>query len=127
MRICIPTIDDHGREALLSPHFGSARFFTIVDSDTGSVEIVANRQVHHAPGTCEAVRGLQAMTIDALVCPGLGKRAYANLRQSGIAVFTTTAGNVDQAVAAYLSGRLTALTAEAACQGGRHAGGHCTH
>jgi predicted Fe-Mo cluster-binding NifX family protein len=127
MRICIPTMDDQAQEALLSPHFGSAPFFTIIDSDTESFQVVTNRRASHAPGTCEAVRSLQEMAINVVICPGLGRRALASLQESGIAVFTSTAPNVAQAVAAYRGGLLAPLTAEAACQGGRHAGGHCTH
>ena len=33
MKICIPTMDDRGREGMPSDHFGSAPFFTFVDTE----------------------------------------------------------------------------------------------
>ncbi|UCG85270.1 MAG: NifB/NifX family molybdenum-iron cluster-binding protein [Gemmatimonadota bacterium] len=125
MRFCLPTLDDRGREGLLSPHFGSAPYFTIVDSGADTVEVLLNRGAHHAPGTCKAVRGLREKAIDVVICPGLGRRAFASLQSTGIAVFTTNEGDVAKALAAYQARRLTRLTAAEACQGGRHASGHC--
>jgi predicted Fe-Mo cluster-binding NifX family protein len=40
MRLCIPTIDDAGLDAQLSAHFGSAPYYTIVDTESEAFEVV---------------------------------------------------------------------------------------
>ena len=50
MRICMPTINDNGLEATLHGHFGSAAYFTIVDTETDELRVVANGNQHHAHG-----------------------------------------------------------------------------
>jgi predicted Fe-Mo cluster-binding NifX family protein len=124
MRLCLPTTDDRGRHATLSDHFGSAPYFTIVDSESGAVDAVPNYHARHQPGSCEAAKGLETHRIDAVVCLGLGRRALSGLEHAGIQVFVTSAGDVDGAVEAFRSGRLVPLTAEAACGGGRRL--HCS-
>jgi predicted Fe-Mo cluster-binding NifX family protein len=120
MRLCIPTDSNRGLDAAISGHFGSAPYFTLVESDTGSVEVVSNRHAHHAPGTCEAARGLPAHGVGAVVCLGLGRRALDGLRQIGIEVFVTEAGYARAALEAFRSGCVMALSSEEACRGGRH-------
>ncbi len=129
MRLCLPTLDDRGREGTLSPHFGSAPYLTLVDMDTEQLDVVVSRNAQHAPGTCEAVRALGPRAVDAVVCLGLGRRAYAALQQMGIAVYVADAGSVGTAVEAFREGRLLPLAEDAACQGGRHGGRHggCQH
>lgn len=123
MRLCIPTADSRGREARLSDHFGSAPYFTLVDSDTGTVDVRPNRQARHAHGSCEPAKGLDGQGVDAVVCRGLGRRALGGLEQAGIRVFVTDAGDVDGAVTAFRAGRIVPLTHDTACGGGR--GHHC--
>jgi predicted Fe-Mo cluster-binding NifX family protein len=122
MRLCIPTDTNRGLDAPISAHFGSAPYFTLVDSDSGAAEVVANRYAHHAPGTCEAAKGLPAHGVGAVVCLSLGRRAFAGLRKIGVDVFVTDAGYAGAATEAFRAGRVRALTTEEACQGGRHAG-----
>ena len=52
MKICVPTATDAGLEAPVFGHFGSAPFFTVVDTDDGKVEVIPNTNSHHAHGTC---------------------------------------------------------------------------
>jgi predicted Fe-Mo cluster-binding NifX family protein len=124
MRLCLPTLDDRGREGTLSAHFGSAPYLTVVDMDTEQDDVLVNRNAHHAPGTCEAVRALGPQTVDAVVCRGLGRRAHAALRKLGIAVYVADAGSVGSAVHAFRAGHLMPLAEEAACHGGHYGGGH---
>jgi predicted Fe-Mo cluster-binding NifX family protein len=124
MRVCVPTMDDRGSKAVLSAHFGSAPYFTVVDSDTDEVEIVRNRQAHHAPGSCEAVGGLADLDVRVVVCLGLGRRAHDGLRRAGIDVFVADGGAVCDVIDAFRAGRLRSLHAEEACGGGRHQ--HCS-
>jgi predicted Fe-Mo cluster-binding NifX family protein len=122
MKLCLPTADG-GSAARLSDHFGSAPFFTLVDSETGATETIANPQHAHAPGSCDAARTVAAQDVEAVVCLGLGRRALASLEGAGIPVFVSGAATVQGAVDAFRAGRLPRLRVDAACGGGR--GHHC--
>jgi len=125
MRLCMPTVDDGGLDAMLSAHFGSAPYLTVVESDSGEVEVMANPRAEHAPGTCEAAKGLDAHAVDAVVSVGLGRRAFAGLRDAGIQAFLTGSRDVKGALEQFRAGRLVPLTADEACHGGRHEGEGC--
>ena len=120
MRLCLPTMDDLGRDGMLSSHFGSAPQLTLVDTESEQLEVVVNRNALHAPGTCEAVRALGPHSVEAVVCLGLGRRAYAALGKLGIAVYVAAPGSVGKALGAFRDGRLAPLAEEEACDGGRH-------
>jgi predicted Fe-Mo cluster-binding NifX family protein len=125
MRICIPTMDDRGKEASPSDHFGSAPFFTFVDTDTGEYEAVRNGGASHVHGACQPLKFLGSRPVDAVVCRGLGRGAFARLAEAGVKVFVTLESDAQETVRALDDGRLRALTAEAACHG--HDGGMSGH
>lgn len=123
MRVCMPTVHDHGRAATLSDHFGTAPYFTVVDSESGAAEVIPNQHAAHGPGSCDAARSIRAHAVDAVVCLGLGRRALASLAAAGIPVFVSSARTVASAVDAFVAGRLPQMEVDAACRGGhRH---HC--
>jgi predicted Fe-Mo cluster-binding NifX family protein len=130
MRVCMPTVDDAGLAARLTAHFGSAPYYTIVETDSGAFEVVANAHARHEHGSCEAASGMAGHEVDAVVCQGLGRRALAGLAAAGISVYLSDADGVAGALEGYRAGRLARLTEEAACRGGHvgasHGGG-CGH
>ncbi|MGD2215276.1 MAG: NifB/NifX family molybdenum-iron cluster-binding protein [Gemmatimonadales bacterium] len=126
MRLCIPTDNDSGLAGRLSSHFGSAPYFTLVDSETGDVRVVTNLQAEHEPGACASAQALAGYDVGAVVCRGLGRRAFRRLRDMGLPVLVAEDVDVDAADAlqAFRAGRLERLTSEAACHGGRGRGRH---
>lgn len=123
MYVCIPTVGEGGLQARLSPHFGSAPCFTLVDTVSGRVEIVWNEHSRHEPGKCSPAKGLAGRGIDAIICRGLGRRALAGLTGSGLSVLLTEAWTVEEALGALDGGALRPITDEEACAGG-HGHGH---
>ena len=67
MKLCIPTLDDRGLQGTPSDHFGSAPFFTFVDTDTKEVEITRNGNAHHVHGACRPLQALDANPVDVVV------------------------------------------------------------
>jgi predicted Fe-Mo cluster-binding NifX family protein len=124
VRVCVPTLDDRGHEGALSQHFGSAPYFTLVDSETGHLDVIANPNRHHKPGLCQAAEKLGTLGVKAIICVGLGRHAFAGLNDSGISVFVTDARSVREAVDGFRNKRLQQLTEVDACHGGRHRGLH---
>jgi predicted Fe-Mo cluster-binding NifX family protein len=124
MRLCMPTLDDAGLAGRLAGHFGSAPYYTFVETDSGTLEVVANAGARHRHGSCDAASGMAGREVDAVVCQGLGRRALAGLDAAGIVVFVADATDVSGAVESYRAGMLERLTEEAACHGRHGHGGH---
>lgn len=119
MKICMPTIDDCGKVAHLSDHFGSAPCFTFFDTNSRHWTTVANAQARHAPGECNPTASIRSEAVDVVVCRGLGRRALERLQSSGVEVFTTRETLAGPAVDAFGAGRLNAMTPQEGCAGGR--------
>jgi predicted Fe-Mo cluster-binding NifX family protein len=116
MRICIPTVTELGKAALVSGHFGSSPYFTVYDTATETVEVVENPDQHHAHGMCHPMSLLADKDIDMVVCGGMGARAIQKLNEGGIRVFRAVPGTVQELVAQQAQGRLEEMTPEDACQ-----------
>lgn len=114
MILCIPTIDDRGLAAPLSAHFGSAPFFTLLDTTTGACEAHPNNGTH-AHGACSPVAALAGLRPDAVLCGGMGARAAALLLQAGIRPLLVEAATAGEAAAAFAAGRVQELTPDRAC------------
>jgi len=127
MRICIPTRDERGMESELFGHFGSAPFFTLVDSESGEVEVRKNDNTHHGGGGCHPMRQLGSRSVDAVVCRGMGRRAVASLSEAGVRVLVLgeDAGEtVRDVVAAAREDRLVPFSDEDPCRGHGDGRGH---
>ena len=84
MKVCIPTETNEGKSAKVFGHFGSAPYFTIVDTEKDSVEIIDNANQHHAHGMCQPMNAFMDKKIDAVVTGGMGSRAVQKLNEGGI-------------------------------------------
>jgi predicted Fe-Mo cluster-binding NifX family protein len=127
MNVCLPSMADTGLDAPLHGHFGSAAFFTIVDTESRAVRVLPNGNQHHAHGQCQPLRALAGESIDAVVTGGMGRRAVGTMNEEGIRVFQAVAGTVADAVDALAAGRLPELTPDRACGGHGHGHGHGNH
>lgn len=124
MRICIPTMDDRGLEGVVSGHFGSAPFFTLVDTESGACEIIDKGGHGHEHGSCAPVDLLAAHDLDAVVCRGMGRGAIMRLGQAGLSVLFAESEKVSEVVAAARDGSLRPLSPQDACAGHQHDHGH---
>jgi len=116
MKICLPTVGDAGLEARLSPHFGRAPFFTLVDSETGAVEVLRNGAQHHQHGHCNPLGALGDVAADAVVCRGAGGHVVMLLEQRGLAAYLTEEWTVGAAVDAFRAGKATRMGPEHVCR-----------
>jgi predicted Fe-Mo cluster-binding NifX family protein len=117
MRICIPTESGEGAKAAAYGHFGSAPYFTIFDTGTGSVEVVGNANEHHAHGMCHPLAALEGRRIDAVVVAGIGVRALQRLNEGGIKVYRTISATVEEIARKFETGELEEMTLENSCAG----------
>lgn len=103
-------------------HFGSAPYLTIVDTESGELEVVRNRGAdRHQHGQCHHLPLIKPRRVDAVVCRGMGRRAFAALDKLGTSVLITGKETVSEITAEARAGHLRQLTLDDAC-GGHHAG-----
>ena len=123
MKICIPVIEDKGQESRISPHFGSAPGFMLVDSREGELSYLGNNNSHHAHGMCQPLAALAGHPVEVVLVGGIGMGALCKRQAGGIAVYLCDAPTVGEAVLAFKEGRLSEADAGHACGGHGH-GGH---
>lgn len=121
MNICIPVTEDNGAASPVSPHFGSAPLFMIVDTDSGACRAIPNGNAHHGHGMCAPLATLTGESIDGFVVGGIGTGALAKLGAAGIRVFQSEHATVEQAVSAFKSGTLKTMSPGMACAQDGHA------
>ena len=115
MKICIPTETNEGKSAKVYEHFGSAPYFTIVDTEKDSVEIINNANQHHSHGMCQPMNAFMDKKIDAVVTGGMGSRAVQKLNEGGIKAYRAIPGTVADIVIQFTKGGLEEITVENAC------------
>ncbi|HYA12091.1 MAG TPA: NifB/NifX family molybdenum-iron cluster-binding protein [Thermodesulfovibrionales bacterium] len=126
MKVCFPVAEVNGIESEVYGHFGSAPSFVIVETDTGKITIVNNRDQEHAHGACNPLKKLNNQHVDAIVVGGIGMGALNVLNQSGIKVLQAQAPTVRENIALLKKGGLPEFTSQHTCAGHGHKGG-CGH
>jgi predicted Fe-Mo cluster-binding NifX family protein len=97
--------------ALVDLRFGRARFFRIVDTETGQQTTVDNAEGVNAvqgAGT-HAAQTLARLGVQVVLTGHVGPKALSALQAAKIQVYSVSGGTAEQAVQDYLAGRLRAL------------------
>jgi len=113
-KLCIPTDGSGGLEATVGEHFGRVPTFTLVDSETGAVEILDNTSEHMGGAGLPADLLVQAGA-EVILCQGLGRRAIQLLSSAGVSVCTGMSGTVADIVASWKSGTAAEAGESDAC------------
>jgi predicted Fe-Mo cluster-binding NifX family protein len=124
MKICFPVEHNNGLESPVYGHFGSAPLFVVVDSVTGEVNEVVNRDQHHAHGACKPLKALGGEAAEAIVVGGIGAGALMGLNRAGLKVYRALGTTIAENLACLANVELPELTADQVCGG--HSGG-CGH
>lgn len=96
-------------------HFGRVPTYTIVDTESGAVEILDNRS-EHAGGSGLPAEHLAQAGIDVLLCAGLGRRAMLLFQGYGVTVHIGAHGTVRDAMEAWKREGLQMATEQDICQ-----------
>ena len=115
MRICIPTENREGLNAKVHGHFGSAPYFTICDTEKNDVKIVNNTNAHHSHGVCHPIGVLGTLSIDAVVCQGMGMGAVQKLNEANVKVYRAAGETVGEIIKKYKADELEKIIIENAC------------
>ncbi|MGW8257131.1 MAG: NifB/NifX family molybdenum-iron cluster-binding protein [Thermoguttaceae bacterium] len=105
-------------ESQVDPRFGRAKHFLIVDTDTGEFSAHENSQNLNASqgAGIQAAQTVAQLGAEAVLTGNVGPKAFATLQAANIAVYTSAAGTVNEAIEQYKNRRL-ALAAKANRQG----------
>jgi predicted Fe-Mo cluster-binding NifX family protein len=106
----VVTAENGAVSSRIDPRFGRARWFVIVDTETGEVETHDNQQasgVEHGAGP-QAARLLGQLKAQALITGNVGPKAFQALQEAGIEVYLTYAGTVEGTIERLKAGRLSA-------------------
>ncbi len=108
----------------VDPRFGRCRYLVFYDTDSGSLEAVANSNIDAAGGA--GIRTAQ-MVLDkgagAVITGNVGPNAMNVLSGGGVPVYTGVSGTVESAVKLYEEGSLTATGGPTAAPHSGMAGG----
>lgn len=128
MKISIPSSGSGGVDDMVGQHFGQVPNYTIYDTETKEVLVVANTSEHNG-GIGLPPEIMSREGVDVMLCGGLGKKAVDMFEQFGIDVFVGAQGQIKDAIDAWDSGKLAKATRDNSCSGHDHdhdhSGGHC--
>ena len=126
MKIAFPSQENLGLDSPVYAHFGSARYFVIVDLRDGDVETIENEDSDHLHGNCQPLRALGGKPVDAVVVGGIGRGALMKLDKAGIATYRAVEGSVAENLELIKNDRLPRFTLDQTCSGhGKN--GECIH
>ena len=126
VKIAFASQDNLGKKSSLYTHFGSANFFIIVDTQTGSVEGVVNEDREHLHGKCNPLAALGGMDVNTVVVGGIGAGALRKLRANGISVYRGVKGTIEKNLELVQAGELDEFATDQLCQA-HGADGGCSH
>lgn len=96
----------------IDPRFGRARYFRIVDTETGQQSTADNSDgVNAVQGAgIQAAQKLSQLGVQTVLTGHVGPKAWSALQASGIQAFAISDGTAEQAVQSFLEGKLRAVS-----------------
>ena len=93
-------------DSKMDPRFGRARYFVVVDTETGQFSCVDNAQnLNAAQGAgVQAAQSVANLQAGAIVTGHCGPKAFSVLNAAGIAVYLGADGTVGEAVEKFKAG-----------------------
>ncbi|HOV51972.1 MAG: Dinitrogenase iron-molybdenum cofactor [Methanosaeta sp. PtaB.Bin018] len=119
MKICVPTMGTEGMNEAICQHFGRAPTFTVVDMDTGDIQILPNVS-EHMGGSGLPTETILKMGVQVMIVGGLGPKAVAAFSSSGVDVYVGAAGSVKDAIDDWQAKMLQRADMDNACKDHRH-------
>lgn len=127
MKIAFPINEDKGLESLVNPHFGVAKTFMVVDTETRDIECIPNPKADGDTG-CKTKFIDQDSGVSAVVTQCIGDGSQRGLHESGIKVYAAQEGTVADNLALLEKGELKLFHMFDLCQGKKNKKeGGCGH
>lgn len=127
MKLCIPVEEVKGIYSRVSPHFGSAEAYLLIDTESLEINSFRKEGSQHEQGRCGPVRLLRGKGVEGVVATGIGRNALARLQEMGATVYSSEAKTVAEVLLQLRDDRLGEMTLEQACQHHAEHGGKGRH
>ena len=99
-----------GRElnSPVDPRFGRAKFFVIVETETGEFTAADNTQNLNAVqgAGIQAGRNVVELGVQSVITGHVGPKAFSTLQAGGVQIYTGADGTVADAIEQFKAGRL---------------------
>jgi len=107
MRVAV-TAQGTNLDSLVDPRFGRARYFLLLDTDSGQFTAHDNVQNLNAPqgAGIQAAQMVVQLGAEAVLTGNVGPKAFATLQAGQVAIYAGAAGTVRQALEELHAGRL---------------------
>jgi len=107
MKIAI-TAQGEQMQSPVDPRFGRAKWFIVIDTETGAFEAVDNKKNFDAAqgAGIQASRNVAEFGTHAVITGNVGPKAFAALKAAGISVYIGAAGTVQEALDKFKAGAL---------------------
>lgn len=120
-RVVVPVLDESGEASVLSPHFGRAPLFAIIEfteeGQIASIEFAPNRSEHFG-GRGRPPDTLLSFAPNTVITFGMGPRALRRFQAEGVAVMQATSEHLGEVLNAFKNNQLRELTE--GCREARH-------
>ncbi|MDD4061927.1 MAG: NifB/NifX family molybdenum-iron cluster-binding protein [Kiritimatiellae bacterium] len=96
----------------VDPRFGRAKYFLVVDTETGEFSVADNTQNFNAPqgAGIQSGRNVVNLSVEAVISGHLGPKAFATLQAGGVKMYTGATGAVSDAIEQFKAGKLQQIT-----------------
>lgn len=98
----------------LDSRFGRAKYFIVVDTETGrfsAVDNAANLNAAQGAGI-QAGKRVAELGVNGLITGHVGPKAFSTLQAAGVRIHTGASGTVAEAIEQFKAGKLAAPTTE---------------
>jgi len=107
MKIAI-TAQGEQMQSPVDPRFGRAKWFVVIETETGNFEATDNRKNFDAAqgAGIQAGRNAAELGVEAVVTGNVGPKAFATLKAAGIDVYIGAEGTVWETLDKFMAGTL---------------------
>jgi predicted Fe-Mo cluster-binding NifX family protein len=107
MKVAV-TSQGNDLQSPLDPRFGRARYFIVLETETGAFTAADNTvSLNAAQGAgIQAGKRVAELGVEGLITGHVGPKAFATLQAAGVKIYQGAAGTVRDAVEQFRSGKL---------------------
>lgn len=107
MKIAV-TAQEASLDAQVDPRFGRAKFFAVIDTESGESKFVDNSvNLNAAQGAgIQAGRNVAELEVECVITGHVGPKAFSVLQAAGIKIYTVSGNTVAEAVKSFKAGAL---------------------
>jgi predicted Fe-Mo cluster-binding NifX family protein len=117
VKVCFAVEKEEGLDSVVCGHFHCAPMIVIVDTESGNIVGLENKDLNHVRGSCDPVLALVGNHVDVVVVHGMGIPAMMRLFAQGIEIYSAVAGTIGQNLELVKHGRLHPLSLKDGCCG----------